>query len=53
MREKKPSKKKLQGAETKKRLYEIAERLFVEHDFEDVSVEDITYEAGITKGFLS
>lgn len=50
MREKKPSKKKLQGAETKKRLYEIAERLFVEHDFEDVSVEDITYEAGITKG---
>lgn len=50
MREKKPDKRKVQGAETKKRLYEIAQKLFAEHDFADVSVEDITYEAGITKG---
>ncbi|WP_027399004.1 TetR/AcrR family transcriptional regulator [Anaerovorax odorimutans] len=50
MREKKPNKKKVQGAETKKKLYEIAEKLFTEHDFDDVSVEDITDAAGITKG---
>lgn len=50
MREKKPDKRKVQGAETKKRLYEIAEKLFAERDFATVSVEDITDEAGITKG---
>lgn len=50
MRKKKPDKRKLQGAETKKKLYEIAERLFMEHNFSDVMVEDITDEAGITKG---
>jgi AcrR family transcriptional regulator len=50
MREKKPDKRKIQGAETKKKLYEIAQRLFTERNFSDVSVEDITDEAGITKG---
>ncbi len=50
MREKKLDKRKAQGAETKKRLYEIAERLFTERHFSDVNVEDITDEAGITKG---
>lgn len=50
MREKKLDKRKAQGAETKKKLYEIAERLFTEHHFSDVNVEDITDEAGITKG---
>ena len=50
MREKKPDKRKVQGAETKKKLYEIAERLFTERHFSDVNVEDITDEAGITKG---
>lgn len=50
MPEKRPNKKKLQGAETKKKLYEIAEKLFAERDFANVSVEDITHEAGITKG---
>lgn len=50
MREKKPDKRKVQGAETKKKLYEIAERLFTERNFSDVNVEDITDEAGITKG---
>lgn len=50
MNKKKINKKKAQGAETKKRIYEIAERLFAERDFADVSVENITDEAGITKG---
>jgi AcrR family transcriptional regulator len=50
MREKKPDKRKMQGAETKKKLYEIAEKLFAERNFSDVNVEDITDEAGITKG---
>lgn len=50
MREKKPDKRKVQGAETKKKLYEIAQRMFSERDFATVNVEDITDEAGITKG---
>lgn len=50
MREKKPDKRKAQGAETRKKLYEIAKRLFSERNFSDVNVEDITDEAGITKG---
>jgi AcrR family transcriptional regulator len=50
MREKKTDKRKVQGAETKKRLYEIAEKMFMEGNFSDVNVEDITDEAGITKG---
>lgn len=50
MREKKIDKRKAQGAETKKKLYEIAEKMFMERNFSDVNVEDITDEAGITKG---
>lgn len=50
MREKKFDKRKVQGAETKKKLYKIAERLFTERHFSNVNVEDITDEAGITKG---
>jgi AcrR family transcriptional regulator len=50
MREKKADKRKIQGAETKKRLYEVAERLFMEKSYSDVSIEDITHKAGITKG---
>ncbi len=50
MRERKPDKRKVQGAETKKRLYEIAERLFAERNLSEINVEDITDEAGITKG---
>lgn len=50
MRDKKPDKRKVQGAETKKKLYEIAEKLFMERDFASINVEDITDEAGITKG---
>lgn len=50
MRGRKIDKRKVQGTETKKKLYEIAERLFTEHNFSDVNIEDITDEAGITKG---
>lgn len=50
MRERKPDKRKAQGAETKKRLYEIAKRLFSERNLSEINVEDITDEAGITKG---
>ncbi len=46
----KVNKRKAQGAETKKKLYEIAEKLFAERDYTSVSVEDITSKAGITKG---
>jgi AcrR family transcriptional regulator len=50
MRERKPDKRKVQGAETKRKLYEIADRLFAERDPSEISIEDITDEAGITKG---
>lgn len=50
MSEKKVHKRKAQGAQTKQKLYEIAEKLFKERDYTDVSIEDITDAAGITKG---
>jgi len=40
MNREKPDKRKEQGAKTKRRLYEISERLFSDHDYIDVSVED-------------
>ena len=49
MNREKPDKRKEQGAETKRRLYEISERLLSDRDYIGVSVEDITSEAGITK----
>ena len=50
MKAEKHNKKKEQGAETKKRLYEIAEQLFIKYNYTDVSVEAITEAAGVTKG---
>src|SRR5574344_1077679 len=41
---------KEQGAETKKRLFECAEKLFQQYDYKEVSVELITKAAGVTKG---
>lgn len=46
----KVNKKKEQGAETKRKLYESAEKLFSQKDFADVSVEEITLATGVTKG---
>lgn len=50
MRKKKPDKRKMQGAETRKRLYDIAKRMFSEKNYDEVMIEDITDEAGITPG---
>ena len=50
MRKNRTDKRKVQGAETKKKLFDIAGRLFVERGFSFVSIEDITDEAGVTKG---
>lgn len=50
MAQKGSNSRKEQGAQTKKRLYECAERLFRESDYTDVSVEDITKAAGVCKG---
>lgn len=50
MREKNPNWKKEQGAKTRKKLYDSAQKLFMEKDFAAVSVEDITRTAGVTKG---
>lgn len=50
MRERKLDKRKAQGAETRKKLYEIAKKMFSERNFYNVNIEDITDEAGITKG---
>jgi AcrR family transcriptional regulator len=43
-------KRKEQAAETKKKLYESAGKLFRERDFTDVSVDNIVEEAGVSKG---
>lgn len=50
MESKKINGKKLQGAETKKKIYESAAALFKEYDFENVSVDSIVERAGISKG---
>jgi AcrR family transcriptional regulator len=50
MRKNHIDKRKVQGAGTKKKLYDIAARLFKERSISDVSIEDITDEAGVTKG---
>lgn len=50
MRKNHIDKRKVQGEGTKRRLYDIAGRLFAQRGFSDVSIEDITDEAGVTKG---
>lgn len=50
MTEKKNNRTKEQGAETKKLLFACADKLFLQHDYKDVSVEAITRMAGVTKG---
>lgn len=42
--------KKLQGAETKRKIIESADLLFREYGFENVSVDSIVEKAGISKG---
>ena len=50
MTEKKNNRTKEQGAETKKLLFACADKLFLQNDYKDVSVEAITRMAGVTKG---
>ncbi len=50
MRIEKPSRKKEQAVETKKKLYESAGKLFSQYDFDDVSVDAIVEAAGVSKG---
>ena len=46
----KPNRKKEQAAETKKKLYESAGKLFGQYEFDDVSVDAIVVAAGVSKG---
>ncbi|MEA4932328.1 MAG: TetR/AcrR family transcriptional regulator [Lawsonibacter sp.] len=50
MTEKKNNRTKEQGAETKKLLFACADKLFLQNDYKDVSVEAIARMAGVTKG---
>lgn len=50
MEDKKMNGKKLQGAETKRKIIESADLLFKEYGFENVSVDSIVEKSGISKG---
>lgn len=50
MKIERPNRKKEQGTETKRKLYESADRLFGKNNYVDVSVEAIAEAAGVTKG---
>lgn len=50
MEDKKMNGKKLQGAETKKKILRTAAELFSEYGFENISVDSIVEKAGISKG---
>ena len=50
MGKEKLSVRKEQAAETKRKLFESAQKLFVERDFTEVSVDNIVEEAGVSKG---
>ncbi len=44
------TKRKQQARETRKKILESAKRLFHEHGFEMVKIEDITQDAGVARG---
>lgn len=46
----KSSRRQEQAADTKRKLYESAGMLFVQYDFDDVSVDAIVEAAGVSKG---
>ncbi|MEH7383447.1 TetR/AcrR family transcriptional regulator, partial [Bacillus sp. JJ1533] len=48
--DKKLTKRQLKALETKKAIFESAIKLFKENGFDNVLVEDITTEAGTSKG---
>ena len=50
MKMKSMSKRKLQAMETKKKIFETAQHLILEHGFENVSVDSIVKAADVSKG---
>lgn len=50
MKKEKSTRRKQQGEATKKKIYETAQRLFVEHGVDNVSIDDIVTEVGIARG---
>lgn len=50
MKKEKSTRRKEQGEATKKKIYETAQRLFVEHGIEGVSIDDIVKAVGIARG---
>lgn len=50
MKKKSMSKRKLQAMETKKKIFETAQHLILEHGFENVSVDSIVKAADVSKG---
>ena len=50
MKKEKISKRKIQAAETKNKIFETAKQLFKKNGFENVSVDSIVEEAGVSKG---
>ncbi|HWP79460.1 MAG TPA: TetR/AcrR family transcriptional regulator [Candidatus Acidoferrum sp.] len=50
MKKEKSTRRKEQGEATKKKISETAQRLFVEHGVENVTVDDIVTEVGVVRG---
>ncbi len=50
MKKEKMSRRKEQGAETKRKLYENAEKLFNEYGIDEVSIDTIVEATGVSKG---
>lgn len=50
MKKEKLSKRKIQAAETKKRIYEAAQKLIIEYGIENISVNSIVKAAEVSKG---
>lgn len=52
MKSKKPTKRDIQAAETKQKIFTTAFRLITEKGFENVTVEEIAKESGVAKGLF-
>jgi TetR/AcrR family fatty acid metabolism transcriptional regulator len=52
MKEKKPTKRDLQAAETREKIFDTAFRLITAKGFDNVTVEEIAKESGVAKGLF-
>jgi AcrR family transcriptional regulator len=50
MKKEKSTRRKEQGEATKKKIYETAQRLFVEHGVDNVTIDDIVTAVGVARG---